>query len=321
MFLKKKDFIVILGWIITILVFAIIARHLNFKEFIEHLKKVSYFDLFILIAIYLIGFVIRGARTKIMLPTLNFKQALGGIFVGYAANNILPARLGELLRAQVIGKHSNISRSIIFSNILVERILDGVAIVLLLFWGASSLELPKWIDNLKNLGLIIFSVSIAGLIFINFLNIKYKFTFKDNFLGNFIKNILEGFRISMKSPKMFILVLLISIFIWAFESIMFYYGLGIFNIPRSFHLACLILGITNLAVLVPSSPGGVGVFEATALATLKIFKVAMPLALAYGSVVHACQLIPVVIIGILFMPYFGLKSLKITNDSKIDISS
>ncbi|MDD7472597.1 MAG: lysylphosphatidylglycerol synthase transmembrane domain-containing protein [Bdellovibrionota bacterium] len=312
MVLNKKNISIVLGWIITILILVYIVSKLDFSQFLEHLKKVSYFDLFVLTIIYLIGFVIRGVRTKIMLPSLNFKQALGGIFLGYAANNVLPARLGEVLRAQVIGKHSNISRSTTLSNILVERILDGVAIVILLFWGSMALSLPSWANKLKYVGLAIFTVAILGLFLINFLNLKYKFKFPNNFPGNFLKNFLEGFRLSMKTPKTFIYVLFISIFIWTFEALIFYYGLVIFDLPKSFHLACFVLGTVNLAALVPSSPGAVGLFEGTAIKTLEIFGVSMPLALAYSSVVHACQLIPVIFIGIGFMKYFGLKSLKIS---------
>lgn len=313
MVLNKKNISITIGWIITFLIIGCIAYKLDFSDFITHLKKVSYFDLLVLTGIYLIGFVIRAVRTKLMLPSLNFKQALGGIFLGYAANNILPARLGEVVRAQVIGKHSNISRSTTLSNILVERILDGVAIVALLFWGSFALTLPAWANKLKIAGLIIFSIAILGLIIINLLNLKYKFKFPNNFVGNFIKNFLEGFKMSMKSPMTFLLVIFISIFIWTFEGLMFYYGLIIFNIPSSFHLACFILGTVNLAALIPSSPGAVGLFEGTAIKTLEIFGVNMSLAFAYGSVIHACQLIPVIIIGIGFMKYFGLKSLKITD--------
>ena len=311
MVLNKKNISIILGWIITILILVYIVSKLDFSQFINHLKKVSYFDLFILTIIYLIGFIVRGIRTKIMLPSLNFKQALGGIFLGYAANNVLPARLGEVLRAQVIGKHSNISRSTTLSNILVERILDGVAIVVLLFWGSFALTLPDWANKLKLVGLIIFSVAILGLVLVNFLNQKYKFKFPDNFIGNFIKNFLEGFRLSLKTPLTFFIVLFISVLIWGIESLMFYYGLVIFDLPKSLHLACFVLGTVNLAALIPSSPGAVGLFEGTAIKTLEIFGVSMPLALAYSSVIHACQLIPVIFIGLGFMKYFGLKSLKI----------
>ena len=76
----------------------------------------------------------------------------------------------------------------------------------------------------------------------------------------------------MKTPKTFIYVLFISIFIWTFEALIFYYGLVIFDLPKSFHLACFVLGTVNLAALVPSSPGAVGLFEGTAIKTLEILR-------------------------------------------------
>lgn len=309
---NKKNIYIIVGWLVTILLLVLIAKHLKFDEFLSHLKTISILDITILTIIYIIGFFIRAIRTKVMLPMLNFKQALGGIFLGYAANNILPARLGELVRAQVIGQHSNISRSTTLSNIFVERVLDGVAIVILLFWGSFGLTLPPWANRLKYVGLAIFSIAIFVIILVNILNSKFDIKFPDNFLGKFISNFLEGFRLSMKTPSKFLLAVFLSILTWTIEAVMFYYGFKIFNIePLSFHLACFVLGTVNLAALVPSSPGAIGVFEGTAIMTLNIFNIQTPLALAYGSVVHACQLIPIIIIGLCFMKYFGLKTLKV----------
>ncbi len=309
---NKKNISIIVGWLVTFLLLGLIAYYLNFDEFLSHLKKVSVLNITILTIIYFTGFFVRAIRTKVMLPMLNFKQALGGIFLGYAANNVLPARLGELVRAQVIGQHSNISRSTTLSNIFVERVLDGVAIVILLFWGSLGIMLPDWANKLKYVGLAIFSIAIFVIILVNILNIKYHLKFPNNFVGKFIANFLEGFRLSMKTPSKFLLVVFLSVFTWTVEAVMFYYGLVVFNIePASFHLACFVLGTVNLAVLIPSSPGALGLFEFTTQKTLLIFGISESLSLAYGTVIHACQLIPVIIVGLCFMKYFGLKTLKI----------
>src|SRR5687767_9971143 len=101
----KKRYI---GWAISALFLALVFSKIEWREFFQSLSRISVFDLVILCAIYLFGFLLRGMRSRILLPALGYQAALGGVFVGYAANNLLPARLGEVVRAHVVGKHAGI---------------------------------------------------------------------------------------------------------------------------------------------------------------------------------------------------------------------
>ena len=93
--------------------------------------------------IYLCGFVIRGIRWRFMLlpiKQVGIRIATEGVFVGYTGNNILPARAGEFLRAIFLGNRESISKMSVLGTVFMERILDGLVIVGILF--ICSLFLP-----------------------------------------------------------------------------------------------------------------------------------------------------------------------------------
>jgi hypothetical protein len=76
-----------------------------------------------MIGTYCFGFVIRALRWKFLLPHgIPSADSLGAVVLSYAANNVLPARLGELVRAQAIGRKCEISRSLALDSIFVKSL-------------------------------------------------------------------------------------------------------------------------------------------------------------------------------------------------------
>src|SRR5262249_17238085 len=63
-----------------------------------------------------------------------------GLLVGYAANNLLPARLGELVRADFVGRRYQISRLAVVGTIVVERLFDVVVFIGFIFAGIAALH-------------------------------------------------------------------------------------------------------------------------------------------------------------------------------------
>ena len=74
----------------------------------------------------------RGARWQALLAPIAavpYRRVLGYTYIGYLANNILPARLGELVRSHALGEGEGISRTTVLGTVVVERIVDTVMVV------------------------------------------------------------------------------------------------------------------------------------------------------------------------------------------------
>ena len=92
----------------------------------------------VVILLNLLQYVIRAWRWNILIEPIKktaFSSRLYALLIGFAANCILPARLGEIIRANYLGQREHISASSTFGTIVVERIFDGVTLLLFLMIG------------------------------------------------------------------------------------------------------------------------------------------------------------------------------------------
>jgi len=120
----------------------------------EALGSANYLWLAPAVALYLLGLLVRSLRWHILLlPIARIPTAslFGILSIGFLVNNVLPARLGEIARAILVGRRHGISRSAALATIVVERIFDGV--VMLLFLGVASATAgarvaPDWLEVL-----------------------------------------------------------------------------------------------------------------------------------------------------------------------------
>lgn len=305
----RRRFAAVIGWLISALFLTLALLNIDLAGFVAAISKISALDIFFLVAIYLAGFVARGIRSTVLLPNLSFRQALGGVFVGYAANNLLPARLGEFVRAQVVGRGTNMSRTTVLSSIFVERVLDGFVIVLLLIVGTVSDTLPGWVHTLKWSAMALFGSLLVVILcagrFEEFIMKRLKHGLTRELTAKF----LAGFALSTRKTTTLPLVLIYSFATWIIEGLMFVYALPAFDLALPWLCGFFALGVINLGVLIPSSPGNLGVFQYFAILALSVFGVAKSGALAYAVVIHGCQYIPTTFIGIVCLRYFGFKSL------------
>lgn len=307
---KKKY----LGWLVSAFFLALVFSKVEWNSFVTSLKQLNPMAPLILALIYLFGFLLRGVRSKLLLPGIGWREAFGGVFVGYAANNVLPARLGEVVRAHVVGKSAGIKRTTTFSSVLVERIFDGSAIVFLLILGTQSLALPEWADEVRIAGLILFSAALAGVLLVGVFHSRVSALIQRFMphpkIATALIGLSEGVALAVRDIKTLGSVLVSSIVIWLIESCMFFYGFQAFGFEHHFSAAMFVMAIVNLGVLIPSSPGGLGVFQYFAVLALEFLHTPHDPATAYAIVVHLAQYLPVTLIGLLWLPRFGVKTLS-----------
>jgi hypothetical protein len=76
----------------------------------------------------------RAARWRALLAPIKvvrYLRVLGYTYIGYLANSVLPARLGELVRSHALGENENVSRTTVLGTVVVERIVDTAFVVAL----------------------------------------------------------------------------------------------------------------------------------------------------------------------------------------------
>lgn len=277
------------------------------------LKEADYSWIILALPVYFVGVWLRAVRWQYLLSpvkALNARALFPYTVLGFMANNVLPLRAGELVRAYLLGEKEAISKTSILATILVERVLD--ALTLLFFALAVSLlvPLPDWLRtgvtlaSLVFLGLLVLSLAAAflsgaALALTGLLARALPSSWRPR-VQNLVRLFLEGLA-SLRQGRVLGMVSLLSLLVWLAETGLFLLvGYG-FRLFLPFHAFLLTMSVANLGISIPSSQGGIGPFEFLAARTLGLFQVDPSLAAAYAIGVHAALLVPITLLGLFFL--------------------
>ncbi len=314
-------------------------HNIDFGKFI---KSFGYVDLkFFVIIIFLIYFAIflRGYKWKYLLRHIK-KISLINLFkatlVGFMGNAIFPARLGELLRAFVLGKYEKISRITAFSSIILERIFDGLIIAGLFLYILifNPIKNPYFVKaGITASGIYIILVLAIVIFYFNYEMFYKLFTsikFLDQSYREKILKFLNAFYVGLhifKNLKDLLLFIILTISIWIIYIIETYLFLKSMNLIATFFqatnysaifLSILFTFIMTIGVAIPSGPGAAGPFQASIVFT---FILLLPQIMknpdnynyiaSFSMFVWCIQIVPVSIGGLYVVIKDGIKIKKI----------
>ena len=320
--IKNKKFLLgAIGFVVSIILIYLISEKVDFDNVFKILFNVSPVYIVLMVTIYLSSFIFRAIRWKLMIKkddNINFNNCFKAIVIGFAGNNFIPARGGELLRMEVFSRNTKLNRVTTISSVLIEKIIDGLVLVLflqiVLAFNTEFLN-ENWMQNLALFSTFLFISMISILIFLRIYG-HLLISFIDNKKSKPFQ-ILKELINKINSAILFIdwsfnsfQVLILSLFIWIVECIVFYIAFFAFEIGNfPIYESLLTLSVVNFGILIPSSPAYIGVFQAMIILALMLFSIDENTALSLGILIHSCQFFPVTILGV----YFLLKQSRIFN--------
>ena len=135
----------------------------------EVLKTVDYMVLIPVIILTVFSLWVRAWRWRFLLrpiKSIPMKSMFSTTAIGFMANNIFPARLGEIIRAYVIDRKEGVGKSASFATVVVERVFDGMTvlfflIIVLVLW---RFEIPEWIRSIMFGALFLYLFALTVLI-------------------------------------------------------------------------------------------------------------------------------------------------------------
>ncbi len=337
MFKRKSTWIGILFIAVT---FYFLFRNITPQKLYESLLSFDLKWLIPALGIYLFGYILRGFRWVVLLCPVKrcrFGSLFPTLIIGFTMNNILPARLGEFIRAHLNGKKEGISRSASLATIILERLFDGLTMVLMLGvalrWGhlplkaetldskiQAAIHLSPWIFGAAFLAIFLMmlfrqAAEKTATFFISLAPLRFQDT-----LTHIANTFLQGLE-TLKNPLETVQVLFLSVAAWTCEFASYYLlalGFGLSPLPVTFFTAALIMAVVNLAILIPNAPGGVGLFEFFGVALLMPLGIEKEMAVGYMFFVHAVVLIPITAMGLYYFMKEGLsfKHLEAQRDAE-----
>jgi len=324
--LKKKF---ALGLAISGLCLYLVFRNTDLGALRESLVAVHYSYLFIsLIFIFLFTYF-RALRWKYLLDPLkkiSTRNLFEVVMIGYLANNILPARIGEVVRAMVLGKTEGISKIASLATIVMERILDVITLIVILIISSRCLPLGES----KNKIIIAATASVCLLVlFLILLKYRQEGLFKTSKkilepispkialkAQKSVHNFMEGLQVLEQGKHLVAISFLSGVIGLALGGIYYFVAIA-FNIQLSLPGLLFLLSVIFLGTMLPSSPGFIGTFHYFCIQALLLLGVKdKNLALSFAIVVHLIQYIPESLFGLLFFWKKGF-SLREINTAEI----
>ena len=319
---------------ISIVLIAFFFFTVDVGRMLEALSGANYWFIIPAVGMYLLSVYFRSLRWTVMLRHLKpvtTMRLYPVVTIGYMANNVLPMRLGELVRSYYVGEREGINKASALVTVLVERVFDALTLlffiaVVALFFPVTGLvqsfgerfgvpevvlllgfSLP-FVTAFVALVLLAFYPERAhafALLVVRPLPDRVK-SMADSLTGM----LLQGLE-PLRDPRKLAVLFVLSIPIWLTEAAVFWIMAFPFGIHEThtdlWEMAAnmvLVTSITNIGSSVPAAPGGLGLFEIIARETLvlsPLTTVGRPEAAGFAVVVHAVILLPMIILGQVFL--------------------
>lgn len=272
------------------------------------------------------GFVVRAIGWKYLLAPMARLRGLRlftPVAIGYMANNLFPARLGEFVRAWVVGRREGVSKTGALATIIVERIFDGLTLLLILAAVSIFYPFPPWV---KVGGWLVAGVflGLAGFLAVVAIKVKTALRLVDLTVGRWapafaerMKSRVECFvaaldiRHHLRDTALGFLSCVVR---WLFESCIYFSIILAMGLHRQvpLHAALFVMVVVNITTMVPSAPGYLGAVQLGCLASLAVFGVDNTTAATYSILLHADIFFPITLAGVvcLLKAHLSLASLR-----------
>ncbi|MEB3198747.1 MAG: lysylphosphatidylglycerol synthase transmembrane domain-containing protein [Candidatus Sericytochromatia bacterium] len=316
MFGKKSNLI---GLALSGICLFLVFRKVDTTRLLASLSGLNVGYLLAALGVFLSTFLVRALRWKTLLSTsqaLPTRQVLGIVMIGYMANNLLPARLGEFVRAYVLRVRTGIRKSTSLATILVERIFDGLSLLFIL--GALLLAHKLGWLSLKHdfPDSIQWAGGFAGAVFVSafavLLALEMHAPLGDTIRGLLRKWLPDGLATRLcelldafvegigcvRNAGVMAFVMGASLLIWSIEGVTYALVGQAFHLELPLRAFLITMVIVNLGTLIPSAPGFIGTFQLFCWISLGLFAIPKETAVSYGLVLNLLEYLPVTIIGV-----------------------
>jgi uncharacterized protein (TIRG00374 family) len=307
---KRWQFLLTAG--VSAIFVLVVVWSVDIRQTRDALRAANYAYIPPAVLLSLLTNILRSYRWKYVLNPLRRIGVLSlfsGVAVGYMANNLLPARLGEVVRAYYLGKKEGVSKSSTLATIVIERLFDGLTLLGFLALILTFFTFPDWV---KAVGWVTAAILFALAGVLGALVVQTGLTLRlvqrtttwvpahvagriHDLTGSFLTGLLI-----LRHRRDTLLAFLFSVLGWIVEAGT-YHIVGLcfdFHLPLS--AAMVAVAIVNFGILLPAAPGYVGTFEFFCVSALSVVPIEKSEALSYALVLHAVLVVPITLIGMVY---------------------
>jgi len=320
----KKLLLLLVGVGVTAGSFYWSMKGVEFDAFLASLKTANYFTLPFLLLLLFIFYWLKAIRWSWMLKPvkdLTAGQLFPPVMTGFAANNLLPAHLGEFVRVFLVGRRHQLPMTTVLSTVVLERVFDvmailGLFVVSLQFAGPLPAGFNQAAMTLAVLSAIFVVCATAFLIWTDGCIRLFEGTLRfvriiprglTDKLVSMVQAAGDGLH-SLRSFRTIIAIVLNSLAQWGCNGLIAWLALKAFHVDVAPTDGLIITAMLAIAVMIPSTPGYFGVIQYAIALSIQALGIAANESHVFAASMyyHMSMYIPVTITGLYFLNREGL---------------
>ena len=284
-----------LGIAISLVAIWILLQSVDVGAAVDVLRTASPAAILLMVGTTFVDVGARGARWRALLGPIRqipYRRVLGYTYLGYLANNVLPARLGELVRSHALGEGESISRTTVLGTVVVERIVDTVIVVSLAALAVVALGVGGVMSAAVVLGAGFVGLLVVGLVLATLSHRLPGATRVTAMAERFPialelgRRLRDGLQV-VGRPRTLVAALVLSAVAWTASIATFIVAAMAIGIELTPLQGALLSSGVALATIVPSGPGYLGTFELTAVGIASQFGIGADPGFAMALLAHA----------------------------------
>jgi uncharacterized protein (TIRG00374 family) len=302
-----------------------LAMHdVRLGEVLFALRHANYLGFALLMALTLLGFWLRALRWRWLIHSrhpIGIGPLFSATMIGFMANNLLPLRLGEFVRAWALGLSQKMSKTTVFATVVVERVVDMITLV-------AIFGLAVWVHPLvgrsgsaalvhRGAGLLMFgAIGLTTLLvlmerwprlaeaIVRLVARPLPATVRSRaeaMLGHFV----AGLGLFRDLPRL-AWVFALSFLMFGVFALCLTVSMWALRIDQPWYAGLVMLVVTAIGIMVPAAPGYIGTLHVSCKIGLGLFGVAPEISVPFSWFFWAGQWIPITLTGLLCLRRQGL---------------
>lgn len=322
----------LIGIALSVVLIWLSVRSIDPREVGRALANANYFYFLPICALTVLAFWIRAVRWGWLLRSvkpIGPSSLFSATMIGFAANNLLPARLGELVRPWAIGRRERISRSSAFATVIVERVVDMFSILILLGLALALHPFPRVIREAGfvalavNLGLLLVLVAIERnpekadrLADVVARRLPARVAPK---AASLLRNFAAGLGVFRHGPGL-LWVTLYSALLFGVTALGLQAAMWAFDLHVPWYAGLVLLIVTSFGIMVAPTPGYLGAMQYACVLGLSLFGVDRAIGFSFSLYYHLTQFLPITLVGLYYLGRQGLSLSEVAAASREEVS-
>lgn len=228
------------------------------------------------------------------------------LMIGNLTNTVLPLRLGDVVRASLLGKQHRIGVGPVLASVVLERVLDVVIVLAILLSLSLAIDIPP----IVRAGMVVFTGGALGV-----LAVLIVLTASEHRLPGLVARLpalvpqaiavrvvtwvvrfATGLR-ALRDRRQLGQAVILTCLAWGLAGAGTMFWVKAFHLPAPWYSGFFVLAVVNIGAAIPSSPGAVGVYHYLAILALSVWVPDQSALLGYAIGTHAMIVLVNIIVG------------------------